>query len=155
VLYRLWDLVDNFAIDVCAHAIPSNHFHVVLHVDAKKAKGWTERQIIEQWKRLYKSHRLDQDLDTVLTAAQVAPGVKTKASGGLYKLTLAPTFNLDTFCGIIECPAIRFLASYMDWDEDLNNFNYGEALDEPGTFSQTGWGDSDHWLYGVQMEIWF
>jgi REP element-mobilizing transposase RayT len=43
---------------VCAHAILSNHFHVVLHVDADKAKGWTERQVIEQWKRLYKGHRL-------------------------------------------------------------------------------------------------
>jgi REP element-mobilizing transposase RayT len=64
------DLVDVFAmgfsgclryrraIDVCAHAILSNHFHVVLHVDADKAKGWTERQVSEQWKRLYKRHRL-------------------------------------------------------------------------------------------------
>jgi hypothetical protein len=36
------ELVDIFAIDVCAYAILSNHFHVVLHVDVEKAKGWSD-----------------------------------------------------------------------------------------------------------------
>ncbi len=58
VLDRLQELADIFAIDVCAYAILSNHFHVVLHVDADKAKGWTDRQVIEQWTRLYKGHLL-------------------------------------------------------------------------------------------------
>ena len=114
-----------------------------------------EQAITQNFQMDYEFTYQYQDLDTGLTAAQVAPGVKTKASGGFYKVTLAPTFNLDTSGGFFQRPAIRLLASYMDWDEDLNNFNYGEALDEPGTFGQTGWGESDHWLYGVQMEIWF
>jgi REP element-mobilizing transposase RayT len=58
VLDRLRELADIFAIDVCAYAILSNHFHLVPHVDADKAKGWTDQQIIEQWTRLYKSHML-------------------------------------------------------------------------------------------------
>jgi hypothetical protein len=58
LLDRLQGLVDIFAIDLCAYAILSNHYHVVLHVDADKAKGWTERQVIEQWNRLYNSHML-------------------------------------------------------------------------------------------------
>jgi hypothetical protein len=58
VLGRMRELVDIFAIDVCAYAILSNHFHIVLHVDAEKAKGWTDQQVIEQWKRLYKGHIL-------------------------------------------------------------------------------------------------
>jgi REP element-mobilizing transposase RayT len=52
------ELVDIFAIDVCAYAILSNHFHVVLHVDREKAKSWTVRQVIERWMRLYKGHML-------------------------------------------------------------------------------------------------
>ena len=55
VLDRLWELVDIFAIDVCAYAILSNHYHIVLHVDADKARGWKERLVIEQWSRLYKA----------------------------------------------------------------------------------------------------
>ncbi|MEW8037535.1 MAG: alpha-amylase family glycosyl hydrolase [Candidatus Thiodiazotropha sp.] len=58
VLDRLWKLVDISAIDVCAYAIMSNHYHVVLHVDVDKAKGWTDRQVIEHWMRLYKGHML-------------------------------------------------------------------------------------------------
>jgi REP element-mobilizing transposase RayT len=58
VLDRMRDLVDIFAIDVCAYAILQNHFHVVLHVDVKKAKDWTDQQVIEQWSRLYKGHML-------------------------------------------------------------------------------------------------
>ncbi|MES9823387.1 MAG: hypothetical protein ABW127_03070 [Candidatus Thiodiazotropha endolucinida] len=58
VLDRLQELVDIFAIDVCAYAIMSNHYHVVLHVDADKAKGLTDQQVIEQWNQLYKGHML-------------------------------------------------------------------------------------------------
>jgi REP element-mobilizing transposase RayT len=58
VLDRLRELVDIFAIDVCAYAILSNHFHVVLHVDTDKAKNWTNRQVIVQWNRLYNGHML-------------------------------------------------------------------------------------------------
>jgi REP element-mobilizing transposase RayT len=58
LLDRLRELVDIFAIDVCAYAIMSNHYHVVLHVDEDKAKGWTDKQVIEQWMRLYKGHML-------------------------------------------------------------------------------------------------
>ncbi|MEW8424696.1 MAG: hypothetical protein AB2654_03935 [Candidatus Thiodiazotropha sp.] len=58
VLDRMRELVDIFAIDVCAYAIMSNHYHVVLHVDADRAKSWTDKQVIEQWMRLYKGHML-------------------------------------------------------------------------------------------------
>ena len=29
-----------FALDLCAYAVLSNHYHVVLHVDRAQAKGW-------------------------------------------------------------------------------------------------------------------
>jgi sucrose porin len=114
-----------------------------------------EHAITQNFQMDYEFTYQYQDLDTGLTAAEVAPGVKTKASGAFNKLTLAPTFNLDTSGGFFQRPVIRFLVSYLDWDNDLNNFNYGEALAEPDTFGQTGWGKTDHWLYGIQMEIWF
>jgi hypothetical protein len=53
VLDRMLKLVDIFAIDVCAYAILSSHFHAVLYVDVEKAKGWTNQQVVEQWGRLY------------------------------------------------------------------------------------------------------
>ncbi len=38
---KLLSLPQHFAIEVCAYAVMSNHFHVVLHVDSDKAKGWS------------------------------------------------------------------------------------------------------------------
>jgi hypothetical protein len=58
VLDRLRQLSEIFAIDICAYAILSNHYHVVLHVDREKANGWTEREVITQWTQLYKGHLL-------------------------------------------------------------------------------------------------
>jgi REP element-mobilizing transposase RayT len=58
VLDRMRELVDIFAIDLLAYAILSNHYHVVVHVDADKAKNWTNQQVIERWSRLYKGHTL-------------------------------------------------------------------------------------------------
>jgi REP element-mobilizing transposase RayT len=58
VLDRLRQLSEIFAIDICAYAILSNHYHVVLHVDSEKAKAWSEREVILQWTQLYKGHLL-------------------------------------------------------------------------------------------------
>ena len=36
---RLLFLASVFSIDVCAYAVMSNHFHVVLHIDSKTVKN--------------------------------------------------------------------------------------------------------------------
>jgi REP element-mobilizing transposase RayT len=44
---------DVFAIDCCAYAVMSNHYHVVLFVDEQKAKDWDNREVLRRWKQLY------------------------------------------------------------------------------------------------------
>ncbi|MBE1277793.1 transposase [Enterovibrio baiacu] len=46
---RLLALAGAFCIDVCAYAIMSNHYHVVLHIDANKAKRLTQYEVVERW----------------------------------------------------------------------------------------------------------
>ena len=53
VVDRLRELSSIFAIEVCAYAVMSNHFHVVLKVDAERVKKWSNTEIIERWKRLF------------------------------------------------------------------------------------------------------
>ena len=53
VLERLAQLTSIFAIDICAYAIMSNHYHVVLHVDRAQARGWTEHEVVERWGKLF------------------------------------------------------------------------------------------------------
>ena len=43
-----------FAIDVAAYAVMSNHYHVVLHINKKKADSWSLDEVIERWHTLYK-----------------------------------------------------------------------------------------------------
>ena len=50
---RLAVLSDVFAIDLLAYAVMSNHYHVVLCVDADTAASWSEAEVIERWGRLY------------------------------------------------------------------------------------------------------
>ena len=51
---KLHFLTQVFAIEVCAYAVMSNHYHVVLFVDEEKAKQWTMSEVLERWHRLYK-----------------------------------------------------------------------------------------------------
>lgn len=53
VLERFEQLSSMFAIDICAYAVMSNHYHLVLHVDQQRAKRWTGQQVIERWTRLF------------------------------------------------------------------------------------------------------
>ena len=54
ILDRIKHLSSVFAIDVCAYAIMSNHFHLVLHIDVDQAGAWTFDEVIDHWLALYK-----------------------------------------------------------------------------------------------------
>jgi putative transposase len=53
IVDRIKELTDIFAIDSCAYSVLSNHYHVIVHVDAEQATGWSEQQVIERWERLF------------------------------------------------------------------------------------------------------
>ena len=50
---KLKQLSSIFAIDICAYAVMSNHYHVVLHVDIDKVESWTAKEVIERWQQLF------------------------------------------------------------------------------------------------------
>ena len=52
-----------FAIDVCAYAIMSNHYHLVLRVDKTKAQSWSDEEVIERWAGLFKFSEAKKLLD--------------------------------------------------------------------------------------------
>lgn len=53
VLERLKSLSFVFAIDLCAYAVMSNHYHLVLHVDRARARRLSHEQIVERWTRIF------------------------------------------------------------------------------------------------------
>ena len=54
VIERLQTLSGVFAIDLCAYAVMSNHYHLVLRVDAARAAAWTPEQIVDRWAILFR-----------------------------------------------------------------------------------------------------
>ena len=60
VIDRLRELADIFAIDICAYAVMSNHYHVVLRVDAGQALAWDTPTVIERWHTLFRGTLLSQ-----------------------------------------------------------------------------------------------
>ncbi|HKJ18549.1 MAG TPA: hypothetical protein VJ984_14445, partial [Xanthomonadales bacterium] len=53
IVDRLCLLCDVFAIELCAYAVMSNHYHVVLRIDTEKAKEWSNTEVVERWRRLF------------------------------------------------------------------------------------------------------
>ena len=58
IVSRLKFLSYVYAIDICAYAVMSNHYHVVLHVDKAKALSWGHEEVAERWMQLHKGHVL-------------------------------------------------------------------------------------------------
>jgi REP element-mobilizing transposase RayT len=54
VLDRLALLTSIFAIDVCAYAVMSNHYHLVLHVDRNQVSAWSDQDVIDRWSQLFR-----------------------------------------------------------------------------------------------------
>jgi putative transposase len=54
IVDKIKELSALFAIDVCASAILSTHYHAVLHVDEKRSLEWDDEEVVERWKRLFR-----------------------------------------------------------------------------------------------------
>jgi len=53
ILERLALLTEVFAIDLCAFALMSNHYHLVLRLAPQRTATWRDREVVERWCRLY------------------------------------------------------------------------------------------------------
>ena len=53
VLERLHLLTSACAINVCAYAILSNHYHLVVRVDQTRAKHWSREEVVARWTSIF------------------------------------------------------------------------------------------------------
>ena len=58
IVDRLKALASVFAIDVCAYAVMSNHYHVVLKVRPLAAQGWDAELVVARWRQLFRGSLL-------------------------------------------------------------------------------------------------
>ncbi len=46
------------AIDVCAYAVMSKHYHLLLRINEGKALGLTDEEVAQRWMALFRGHPL-------------------------------------------------------------------------------------------------
>jgi REP element-mobilizing transposase RayT len=59
---RMLYLAQHFALDICAYAVMSNHYHIVLYIDKDNTDNWTDIDVIQRWHELFKGNLLSQRL---------------------------------------------------------------------------------------------
>ncbi|AJF07632.1 transposase [Geoalkalibacter subterraneus] len=57
---RICELSSIFAIDVAAYAVMSNHYHIVVRIDAERAAGWGDEEVLARWTRIFSGPGLVQ-----------------------------------------------------------------------------------------------
>lgn len=55
IVKRIRNLASVFAIHVCAFAVMSNHYHLVLFINAKEAERWSDEEVQARWSQLFPS----------------------------------------------------------------------------------------------------
>ncbi|MCK5905480.1 MAG: transposase [Gammaproteobacteria bacterium] len=53
IVDKIKSLSSIFAMDICAFAVMSNHYHIVLRVDKELAESWSDLETAEHWMQLF------------------------------------------------------------------------------------------------------
>ncbi len=100
---RLAKLAGIFAIDLCAYAVMSNHYHIVVRIDEGRAKGWAHDEVIRRWLKLYRGPALVHQY----LAGEVKTTAEREIVYELVKLWRARLAELGWFMRNINEPIAR------------------------------------------------
>ncbi len=62
---RFHQLAAAFGIRICAYAVMSNHYHLVLYVDSEQAADWTPEEVNMRWSSIFKSNAVKPNLSGI------------------------------------------------------------------------------------------
>ncbi|RBP50740.1 transposase [Arenicella xantha] len=57
---KLHHVATVFSIKLCAYAVMSNHYHVVVHLRPDDAAHWSNREVVQRWHTLFRGTYLSQ-----------------------------------------------------------------------------------------------
>jgi REP element-mobilizing transposase RayT len=53
IVDRMKKLSEVFAVNICAYAVMSNHYHIVLKIDLEAAQGWSDHEVAQRWTQVF------------------------------------------------------------------------------------------------------
>jgi len=68
IVDRISLLSQLFSVEVCAYAVMSNHYHVVLHVDYEQSLRWDAKEVVQRWWRVFPPKMLLEETDDDIIA---------------------------------------------------------------------------------------
>ncbi|WP_103919836.1 transposase, partial [Candidatus Venteria ishoeyi] len=108
ILDRLEVLAKQFSVEVCAYAIMSNHYHLVLHVDYEQSLTWDAEEVVKRWCTLFPPQALkdsdDKQIDTEVVNAYFARLTADEEKVTLWRERLA---DLSWFMRCLNEPIAR------------------------------------------------
>ncbi len=60
IVDRIRLLCSVFAVDLCAYAIMSNHYHIVIRINADEVGQWTDEEVARRWMQIFSGPLLMQ-----------------------------------------------------------------------------------------------
>ena len=100
---RLRVLASLFCIDLCAYAVMSNHYHLVVRLHPEAARSWSDDEVLDRWTALYRGPLLVQRrrAGEALTEAEQ---VTVRAIAAVYRSRLG---SLSWFMKCLNEPIAR------------------------------------------------
>jgi len=152
IVSRLRFLSYIYAIDICAYAVMSNHYHVVLHVDRQRAQCWTLREVAERWTQLYKAPILVQRwLDSPDTVGEV----ELETVVGIIELWRNRLYDISWFMRCVN----ETIARMANNEENVKGrfwegrFRSQALLDEAAVLSCMAYVDLNPIRAGMQQDL--
>jgi len=101
---RLKKLASVFAIDLCAYTVMNNHYHLVIRIDQARALKWSDHEVIERWKNVFRGNEL---VDRYISGEMLSPD-EDAAARDVIALWRSRLHDLSWFMRCINEPMARF-----------------------------------------------
>jgi len=103
IVDRIKRLSTVFAVDLCAYAVMSNHYHIVVRIDQAQAQQWSDIEVAKRWTEVFAKPRV---INILLAGFPLSPGEQDEAA------TLINTWrerlaNLSWFMRCLNEPIAR------------------------------------------------
>jgi REP element-mobilizing transposase RayT len=103
IVDRIKLLCSVFSVDLCAYAIMSNHYHIVVRINADEAGQWSDEEVAQRWMQIFSGPRL---MHQYLTNADLT-GAELKCIADLFVTWRERLADLSWFMRCINEPIAR------------------------------------------------